>query len=84
MNFYVVPFGYEFSHHQNIDARTKVNSKTYSGLGKLKMENEWVMSSDNEAVRFDDGKKMEMMKYAKERKDWTLLFNKIGKRLRKL
>ena len=36
MNFYVVSFGYEFIHHQNIDARTKVNSKTYSAMVKPK------------------------------------------------
>ena len=32
MNFYVVSFGYEFIHHQNIDARTKVNSRSYSSV----------------------------------------------------
>ena len=36
--------------------------------GELKMENEWVMSSEDEVARFENGKEMEMMKGANEGK----------------
>ena len=42
-------------------------------MGELKMKNELVMSSEDEAVRIEDGKEMKMMKGANEGKDWRQL-----------
>ena len=50
----------------------------------LKMENEWVMSSEEEAARFEDGKEMEMMKGAKEGKDWRQLFKQNWEEVEKV
>ena len=48
------------------------------------MENEQVMSSVEEVVRFEDGKEMEMMKGAKEGKDWRQLFKQNWEEIEKV